>query len=357
VRGATSGRGPDRRWPRRVRDLGRVAALLALLGTGCVDLFLAPEPGDGPLALFDQLWSEVDAYYSYFVFKADLDWAAIRQEYRPRVSEDMGARALAELLGAMITELRDGHADLRTPFGEFGFDPSAGRAQNYDPAVTRIYLTGRTVLADGVYEVGRLSDRIGYVRVSTMGRDGTGPVMDDVLDRLAGADAIVVDVRSNGGGTDLVSDPMAARFFDQRRAYRQVQYRDGPEHDDFTELQTDYLSPAGRNRFTGPVALLTNRRTYSAAEGFVVALRTLPHVVTVGDTTGGGAGNPIWRELPNGWTYRIPRWVVWTIDGLQYEGVGLPPDVPLGDTDAELAEGRDPILERAVAELEARLVG
>lgn len=335
----------------------RAAAALVLLGAGCVEPFLAPEPGDDPLALFDQLWSEVDAYYAYFAFKPELDWAAVRGEYRPQVSQEMDEETLAGLLGAMITELGDGHADLTTPYGEFGFDPFAGRARNYDPDVARSYLTGRTVFASGVYEVGWLSDRLGYVRVATMGRDGTGPVMDDVLDHLAGADGIVVDVRDNGGGTDLVSDPMAARFFDRRRAYRRIQYRDGPEHDDFTEPETDYIGPAGRNQFTGPVALLTNRRTFSAAEGFVVALRTLPHVVTVGDSTGGGAGNPIRRELPNGWTYRVPRWVVWTIDGFQYEGIGLPPDIPLGDTDADLAGGRDRILERAMDELEARLAG
>lgn len=352
----TAGDGGVARRGRRLvqRVIPALVAAWGLAVTGCVDPFLAPEPDDDAVALFDLYWSEIDAYYSYFAFKPDLDWDAVRATYRPQVTRGMSDRALADLLGAVITELEDGHADLSTPFAGYGFDPFAGHAANHDAGVTRTYLTERGAFAGSVYEAGWLTDRIGYVHVATMGVDGTGPVMDDVLDHLAGADAIVVDVRDNPGGTDLVSDPMAARFFDRRRPYRRVQFRDGPDHDDFSELRTDYLEPAGRNRFTGPVALLTNRRTYSAAEGFVVALRTLPHVVTVGDTTGGGAGNPIRRELPNGWTYRIPRWVVWTIDGLQYEGVGLPPDIPLGDTDPELAQGRDPILERAIAELESR---
>ncbi len=103
------------------------------------------------------------------------------------------------------------------------------------------------------------------------------------------------------------------------------------------------------------MAVLTNRGTFSAAESFVTAMAVLPDVLTVGDTTGGGAGNPIRRELPNGWTYRIPRAISSTIDGFYYEETGLPPDIPLGDADAALAQGRDLILERAIQELEARL--
>ena len=331
------------------------AALAAAAVTGCVETFLAPEPTDDPVAVFDLFWSEIDAYYSYFVYKPELDWDAVRDAYRPQVTDGMSDRALAGVLGATITELRDGHADLLTPFGEYGFDPMAGNDSNYDGDVARAYLSDRRTFAAGVYEAGWLSDRIGYVRVATMGTPGTGPAIDDVLDHLAGAEALVVDVRDNGGGSDLVSDPIAARFYDRRRPYRRVQYRNGPAHDDFTEPRADYLGPDGRNRFTGPVALLTDRGTFSAAEGFVLALGTLPHVVTVGDTTGGGAGNPIQRELPNGWQYRVPRWVVFTMDGFQYEGIGLPPDIPLGDTDTALAQGRDPVLERAVAELEERL--
>lgn len=101
--------------------------------------------------------------------------------------------------------------------------------------------------------------------------------------------------------------------------------------------------------------MLIGSRTYSSAEAFVAAMRTLPHVVTVGDNTGGGAGNPIHRELPNGWTYRVPRWVAWTHDWIQYEGTGIPPDILIGDIEPDLDAGRDPVLERAVDELEIRL--
>lgn len=96
------------------------------------------------------------------------------------------------------------------------------------------------------------------------------------------------------------------------------------------------------------MAVLTNRGVYSAAEDFVLAMRALPQVRTVGDTTGGGSGNPIARELPNGWVLHVPRWQVWAADGTFFEGVGLAPDLPVQMTDADRARGRDTILERAL---------
>ena len=337
----------------RTRGIGLALCVSALFG--CVDPFLGPEPSDDPVTLFDLFWAEIDAYYASFSFKPELDWNAVRESYRPQVSPDMTERTLADVLGAVITELGDGHADLRTPFGEYGFNPETGHPVNYDPGVVQqSYLTGRRLFAGYVYEAGWLSDRIAYVRIATMGEDGTGPIVDDVLAYLDGAEALIVDVRSNRGGTDLVSDPIAARFYDQRRSFSRVQYRNGPEHDDLTEPRIDALAPAGR-RFIGPVAVLTNRATFSAAENFVTAMIVLPNVVTVGDTTGGGAGNPVRRELPNAWTYRIPRAVESTIDGFYYEGVGLPPDIPVADTDSALEQGRDPILERAIDQVRTRL--
>lgn len=77
-------------------------------------------------------------------------------------------------------------------------------------------------------------------------------------------------------------------------------------------------------------------------------------VATVGDTTGGGSGNPVMRELANGWTYRISRWQLFDAVREPFpEGVGLAPDVPVILDSAEPA--REEILERALAELRMRL--
>ncbi len=77
-------------------------------------------------------------------------------------------------------------------------------------------------------------------------------------------------------------------------------------------------------------------------------MRTLPQVTVVGDTTGGGSGNPVYRELPNGWTSRVPRWLEFTSDFEPFEGVGLAPDIWVSTPDALLESGTDRIFETAV---------
>ena len=163
---------------------------------------------------------------------------------------------------------------------------------------------------------------------------------------------IVVDVRNNGGGSDRNSKTVASRFFDEKRLFRYVRYRNGPRHSDFTDFIPDYIEPEGKTQFTKPVILLTNRRCFSATEDFVLAMRILPQVTVVGDTTGGGAGNPVLRVLPNGWLYRLSRWIEYTSEKESFEGIGFAPDILVGISPADSLSGKDTILETAIRMLE-----
>ena len=77
-------------------------------------------------------------------------------------------------------------------------------------------------------------------------------------------------------------------------------------------------------------------------------MQVLPSVTIVGDTTGGGVGNPVFRELPNGWTYRLSTETDADAQGRIMEGVGVFPDVPVPTTAADSANGIDRILEKGI---------
>lgn len=87
----------------------------------------------------------------------------------------------------------------------------------------------------------------------------------------------------------------------------------------------------------------------SCAEDFVLAMRVLPTVTVVGDTTGGGSGGPIVRELPNGWTYQLSEWIEYIPSRQMFEGVGLAPGVVAKATLADAEHGVDAAMERAIA--------
>ena len=75
---------------------------------------------------------------------------------------------------------------------------------------------------------------------------------------------------------------------------------------------------------------------------------SLPTGAVLGATTGGGSGKPTQRELPNGWTFQLSRWIEWTPDGTTYEGVGLEPEIVVDITLIDQERGRDTILDWAV---------
>ena len=352
VRAPDAGTGPP-------RSVALGLALLLLAPVGCVDSFLEPEPESfhDPVLNFELLWREFDRHYSFFLQKG-VDWNGAYQRYRPRIDESTPPGELLEVVSEMLEELRDGHVDVRTPVGGYSYDGwKEGHPGNFDlQLLAGTYFDeppGTTSTGPFVY--GRLHDGTGYVHIRTFGGGGFGRGIDEALKALDGVPALVLDIRENGGGSDLNLDEVVGRFADRTRRYRYFQYRNGPDHDDFTDLIGDDVEPRGSHRFRGPVAVLTNRANFSAAEDFVLAMRALPNAVIVGDTTGGGMGNPIARELPNGWTYRLSRWQVYDADRvLLLDGDGLVPDVTVRFTDEDAAGGRDPILETALEELAAR---
>jgi len=338
--------------PKRLRLAPLTLAALLPAIWGCQELVLPEEPGTGPVTNFEFLWEEVDRHYSFFELK-DIDWREIRDDYRPWIRTTMSPNDLFTILSLMLDELQDGHVGLIAPFATHRY---SGWYQpyrhNFDFSVVwGRYLDSPRATPSRMIFYGWVTSEIGYIHLPTFNGGGWAGEIDDVIETFADARGLVVDVRDNSGGKDANAEKIAGRFSSERRLYRRIQYRNGPDHGDFSPLEDDYLEPRGRTRFLGPVALLTNRRTFSAGESFVLAMRTLPGVITVGDTTGGGSGNPLYRELPNGWSFSVSRWIEWSLDGTTHEGVGFPPDIPKA-IPPQLLGFSDPILQTAVAHLE-----
>lgn len=350
---STSGSGPRGRVRRATAALALVGAL-ACGAEGPTDP--APSPEVARLRDFESLWTDFDSTYPFFPLK-DVDWDSVRTATRPAVEAAETDRAFFDLLAEVLLALEDAHVRLTARFGTVTyrgwFEPFP---HNFDFGVVAgtHLVDGPHLAPDGTMRYGRLGGEIGYVHIPSFGDGGHEADVEAVLAALEGIRALVVDVRDNGGGSDLNSRRVAGRFADRARLFRRIRVRDGPEHDDYTEPEDDVLEPAG-TRFDQPVALLTNRRVASAAEDFVLAMRVLPTVTVVGDTTGGASANPALRTLSNGWTYTVSRWLVTTPEDEVFEGVGLAPDHPVWISDEDRDRRRDTILESAVAVLESAL--
>ncbi len=105
-------------------------------------------------------------------------------------------------------------------------------------------------------------------------------------------------------------------------------------------------SLAGKN-----VVLLTGPGTASGAEILVMATMQFPRVRRFGERTMGILSDTYVRELPNGWDVRLYSERYFAFDGRTYEATGIPPEITIPFTPADLEKDRDPVLEAALTEL------
>jgi carboxyl-terminal processing protease len=287
---------------------------------------VGPDASTSLVSLFDQVWTDFDQHYSLFDAK-QIDWNAARAFYRPRVlaipSDEFTDKEaeLSGLIANMLGTLKDDHVQFR------GSRVSSGRGVLRNvPVNTTPFVQYVGSFPDGL-SFGTVNASIGYINIGTF--DGTGWVaeIDSALAVLDSAKVMIIDVRNNDGGFLDNALSVAGRFAQRTTTAAYVRYRNGPLHTDFTAPIAQTVSPSGTRRFEGTVYVLSARNTVSAAELFVMAMKALGRTTVVGDTTAGETGGPFARELQNGWSYQFPESIEFTLDGREFEGIGLGPDV------------------------------
>ena len=261
---------------------------------------------------------------------------------------------LWNVLLAMLRTLNDGHVCLQDGRRrECGDQPLKVEGFSRDLVKSK-YLQGKAVeAAGGKVMYGWLTPDIGYLYIFDFkgAADPLYEAVDSAVAQFAKARALVVDVRGNTGGTGMTARQLARRFADRKRHCATVRTRYGVRHDALL-VEHRNVEPGGPLQFTGPTVLLTNRGSASAAEGFALALRVLPHVTVVGDLTEGALSAQFPDRMPNGWTLWVSFHVLTDQNGVNWDGVGIPPDLRVANTSADVAAGVDRPLEFAQQFLE-----
>ena len=170
------------------------------------------------------------------------------------------------------------------------------------------------------------------------------------------AKGLVIDVRANGGGSTpidllqvLVKEPIRGPLI-RTRSYRAADRARGalPGWFDVPPFEV----PADPDHHVDvPVAVLTGAHTFSAAEDFVASFKAMHRGITVGESTAGSTGQPLFFPLPGGGSARVCTRDDRAPDGVAFEGMGLRPDVAVSPTVESIRRGKDPTLERAVKAL------
>ncbi len=197
---------------------------------------------------------------------------------------------------------------------------------------------------------GRLPVGLGYIRIESFdGRTEVADEFDRALETLRTAPGLILDIRDNPGG---YGQPRIVGRLVQRRTLGAISYlKSGPGHRDL-ERHDDFLEPSGPWQYTGPIALLINEETGSAADLFACCLRSANRVTTLGATTHGNlSGVAAFAVLPCGLVVRISNGYICDAKGRPIEGVGNQPDIAVSPSITDFLAGKDPVLEKAAAVL------
>ncbi|WP_420151049.1 S41 family peptidase [Spirosoma sp.] len=327
--------------------------LLFLLTTGCTSKLLGPQTANSPVTNFDYLWKEYDLMYATFDPKK-IDWEAAYRTYRPLITEKTTDAELYQAMTKLLDVLDDNHvylrptADTKLPWYSGGI---LGRTtvNDYNSDVVKTYLT-HTKAITHEFVCSTIKQNVGYILLKGFENNyGTyEKTMDSVLTYLKDTKGIIIDLRDNGGGEDRVAQYVANRFASERHLSFTARMRNGPRHSDFAPELTFYTEPAGRFQYTKPVVVLTNLWSFSSAETFMLAMVQNKQVTQIGDVTGGAFSDALPRDLPNGWSFRVPIADVRDANGRSLEGIGIMPKIRIKNTPELIKAGHDRVLERAI---------
>lgn len=178
----------------------------------------------------------------------------------------------------------------------------------------------------GFKEVKSLEGNIGYIDMRLFFPASVASAFADAhMKALASADAIIIDLRQNGGGSPDMVQYLCSYFFDKKIHLNSLYNR---VSDNTREFWT--IDVKGKKMPDIPLFILTSKRTFSGAEEFSYNMQTQKRATLIGETTGGGA-NP-------GGVFRINEQLnifiptgraINPVTGINWEGVGVKPDVAI----------------------------
>ncbi|QKX07127.1 S41 family peptidase [Aquimarina sp. TRL1] len=323
---------------------------------------------------FEVLASIFKEHYAYFEMR-NIKWDSLYTQTKSKITTQTSAPELFMIMEEMLDQFNDGHIDIEAPEEiEDQADSLREPSQPVDTSITRYsdfsaaklvgdyYLKDKELTRNSrVMRWGKLNDSLGYLQINLMmghvyfpkldsvqGEDywnayfeafeemssaahtkkevaGINKTLDQVFSDLNTADALVLDVRFNGGGKDEVALSIMKRF-NQKRQH--VFTKKAKHKQAYTKPNKIYLE-AAEQAYLKPVYLLTSGQSASATEIMVLSSLNLPHVTRIGTNTEGIFSDVLDKILPNGWEIGLSNEVYLDTKENNYEGKGIPPHIDL----------------------------
>ena len=190
-------------------------------------------------------------------------------------------------------------------------------------------------VAFGVEKVQRLPGNVAYVELRGFGpTEFVTSAYASTLALVQGSDAMILDLRRNGGGLPTSVALWMSYFFAQgdERHLNDIYTRSTDETQQF------WTSAAVGERYAKPVYVLVSPRTFSGGEECAYDFQTQKRATLVGETTGGGANAGDRFALGHGLVVNIPTArAINPVTHTNWEHVGVKPDIAVPAAEAQQA--------------------
>ena len=254
--------------------------------------------------------------------------------------------AFAEALTRHLQEIsRDKHLRVR-----YSAEPLPDRGPNPPSAEEREKMRKWAESVNyGFEKVEKLPGNIAYVELRGFIQpdEQAGKAVAEVFAKVADSDALIFDLRRNGGGSPEMVRLVCSYLFDSKPVHlNSLYWREGDRTDEFWTLK----DLPGKRYLGKDVYVLTSSRTFSGAEEFSYNLQNLKRAAIVGETTGGGAHPGGVRRLDPNFSVFIPTGrAINPITKTNWEGKGVKPEVEVS-AESALKTAQEMAIKRLISQ-------
>jgi len=275
----------------------------------------------------------------------------------------VGGRAVGEALSDARREVGTSSSERATRLLAFSRVVAGEPETQLELGLTRadgtpleVSLTRRRLSAAPQFVANLLPSGFAYIKFNQF----QAPVDEQIKDALVkfkDAPALLLDLRSNGGGDGALGLRIAGYFFDERVSFANIITRTGKPLSAFFGL---YKLPKefkagkkGGQLYARPVVILINEATGSTSELFAEALQEQKRATVIGTQSCGCVlGILGYTKLKGDGDLAVSEIGFVTAKGRTLEGNGVVPDNAIAATLTDVQNGRDVALEEAIRYLE-----
>ena len=217
----------------------------------------------------------------------------------------------------------------------FSYEPIPAHGNQSEPSAEAKEMFRRLAGSQnfGFEKVERLNGNVGFIELNGFINPELGAeTAIAAMNFLANTDALIIDLRYNGGGEPGLAQMISTYFFSGKPVQlHSIYWREGGRIQQYWTLP--YVP--GERYLDKPIFILTSKRTFSAPESFAYSLQALKRATIIGETTRGGANPAKYFRVNEHFSLLVPVGrAVNPVTGTNWEGTGIKPDIEVTEAQA-----------------------